>query len=193
MTGFDDVSGYVLVGGRSSRMGTDKALMTFHGHPLAGYIARALSNVAKDVSLVGDPGRYAGLGYPVVPDEYPGAGPTGGLITALRASRTRWNLVAACDIPGVSGKFFELLLDRIRRLDVQAVIPITPDGRTQVLCAAYRRDACGLLSKAFDSGKTKLQTAVTDLDADYWRIESGELSVNLNTPEDWDVFMRQEA
>jgi molybdopterin-guanine dinucleotide biosynthesis protein A len=85
------------------------------------------------------------------------------------------------------------LLDRIRRLDVQAVIPITPDGQQQVLCAAYRRDAGGILSKVFDSGKTKLQTAVAGLDTEYWSIESGELSVNLNTPEDWDVFMRQEA
>ncbi len=193
MTGFDDVSGYVLVGGRSSRMGTDKALMTFHGQPLAGYIARELSNVAGTVSLIGDPERYAGLGYPVIPDEYPGAGPTGGLITALRASRTRWNLVAACDLPGVSGKFFGLLLDRIRGLDVQAVIPITPDGRKQVLCAVYRSDACTGLAKAFDAGETKLQTAVGGLDADYWRIESDALSVNLNTPDDWDVFMRQEA
>ncbi|HYI92101.1 MAG TPA: molybdenum cofactor guanylyltransferase [Bryobacteraceae bacterium] len=193
MAGLADVSGYVLVGGRSSRMGTDKALIIYHGQTLAGHIASELSTIAGTVSLVGDPGRYAGLGYTVVRDEYPGAGPTGGLVTALRASRTRWNLVAACDLPEVSAAFFGLLLNRIRSLDVRAVIPVTPDGRRQVLCAAYRSDACAVLGRAFESGETKLQAAISQLDADYWRIESDKLSVNLNTPEDWNVFMRQEA
>ena len=166
MTGYGDVAGFVLVGGRSSRMGTDKALMKYHGLPLAGYIANELSRVAESVSLVGDRARYSGIGYPVLGGDYPGGGPVGGIVTALRASGSIWNIVTACDLPGVSAEFFGRLLDRTRRLDVQCVIPVTPDGRAQVLCAVR---------------------------TDYWPLEAGEWSVNLNTPEDGIVHIRQEA
>jgi molybdenum cofactor guanylyltransferase len=193
MTGFGDVAGFVLVGGRSSRMGRDKALMDYHGLPLAGHIANELATVIQPVSLVGDPERYADIGHPVIPDDYPGAGPLGGLITALRTSRSRWNLVVACDLPGVSSEIFRRLLDQIQFLDVQCVIPVTPDEREQVLCALYRRDACGALLSALESGEPRLQSAVRRLQAHYWRVDSGEWSVNLNTPEDWNVYMGQEA
>ena len=86
MIGPRDAAGFVLVGGRSSRMGVDKAFLSCRGISLAAHIASVLKTVTDTVSLVGDPARYGHLGIPVIADEYPGMGPVGAVITALRGS-----------------------------------------------------------------------------------------------------------
>jgi molybdopterin-guanine dinucleotide biosynthesis protein A len=73
--------------------------------------------------------------------------------------------------------------------DFQCVVPITPDGREQVLCAAYLRSAVAEL----DSGEARLRTAVARLRVDYWRVDSADWALNLNTPQDWAAFQGQEA
>ena len=77
------------MGGRSSRMGRDKALLPFRGGALAQSVARAVSATAGSVTLVGDPERYGGLGYAVIADIYPGEGPLGGILTALGNTQRR--------------------------------------------------------------------------------------------------------
>lgn len=194
MMGFRDAAGFVLVGGRSSRMGADKALLPYAGLPLASHIAAQLAPVVDEVCFVGgDPVRYAGLGRLVLPDLSPGAGPVGGIVTALRHSRSTWNLVTACDLPAVKPALFEEILDRIRASAVQCLVPVTPDGKEQVLCAAYRRDAVEGLSAALEEGDRKLRSAVRRLDTVFWRVEMASWPANLNTPEDWAFHARQEA
>lgn len=191
MVGFGNVAGYVLVGGRSSRMGTDKALIPFRGLPLAGYVADQLARVADPVSLVGDPARYANVGYPTIADEYPGAGPLGAIITGLRSSKANWNLMVACDLPRVHGEFFASLVEKIRHTSAEAVIPVTPDGREQVLCAAYRRDALVTLTSVMETGERKLRNAILKLRAEYWVLDSAVWLVNVNTPEEWARLARE--
>jgi molybdopterin-guanine dinucleotide biosynthesis protein A len=76
-------AGWVLVGGRSRRMGTDKALIEIGHQPLARRVAAEIGRICGMVSLVGDPAAYAGLGLPVVPDRFPGLGPLAGIEAAL--------------------------------------------------------------------------------------------------------------
>jgi molybdopterin-guanine dinucleotide biosynthesis protein A len=174
-------------------MGKDKALLGYRGVPLAAHIASNLNVVTDAVALVGDPRRYGHLGYPVVADEYPGTGPLGGLITALRASAFTWNIVTACDLPGLDPQLFASLLARIQQSGVECVVPVTPDGEEQVLCAVYRRDCLPKLIATYDSGERKLRRAVRLLDTEFWPAESGDWSFNVNTPEDWAAFARQGA
>ena len=129
-----DNAGYVLVGGRSSRMGCDKALLPFRGGALAQSVAQVVSQAAGSATLVGDPGRYAGLGYPVVPDLFPGEGPLGGIVTALWNTNADWNLITACDMPQLEVDLLCGLLEIARAQPlVDALVPVGPEGRPEPL------------------------------------------------------------
>src|SRR5579884_2288918 len=105
-------AGFVLVGGKSSRMGCDKAFLTWRGRPLAQHIAHMVETAAGSVTLIGDEARYSLLGYPVVADRLPGRGPIGGLATALSISEADWNLVAGCDMPLLDTDLLRRLIGR---------------------------------------------------------------------------------
>jgi molybdopterin-guanine dinucleotide biosynthesis protein A len=170
-------------------MGTDKASLPYRGIPMACHIAQQIAPVVDEVSLVGDPAIHGGLGLRIVMDEHPGSGPTSAIVTALRATNSTFNLVTACDLPAVPTAMFALLLKRIRESDAQCVVPVTPDGREQVLCAVYRRDALAGL----DCGEARLRTAVRHLRVDFWPVESDCWTINLNTPSEWADFRDRET
>src|SRR5208337_3578736 len=88
----------------------------------------------------GNPQLYAHLGYRAIPDLYPGAGPLGGILTALRHTSADWNLVAACDMPELSVEFLKLLINAATgHPAVDALVPSGPSGRLEPLCAVYHR------------------------------------------------------
>jgi molybdopterin-guanine dinucleotide biosynthesis protein A len=108
-----DVAGYILVGGKSSRFGRDKALVEVGGRPLALRVVDALSPVTGTVTLVGAPEKYRHLGLRVIPDLLADFGPLAGILAALDDSQRAWNLLLACDMPRVTAGFLTFLLDRM--------------------------------------------------------------------------------
>src|SRR5580700_6840876 len=102
-------SAWILVGGRSSRMGADKARADSGGRALALRVADKAALVCGTVSLVGDPAEYGDLGLPVIADRFPGQGPLAGIEAALAASPCEANLILACDIPAVREDLLEEL------------------------------------------------------------------------------------
>ena len=163
-------------------MGRDKALLPFHGGPLAGAVARAVEQAAGSVTIVG---RAELLDFPAIPDLYPGEGPLGGILTALAHSRAEWNLIAACDMPEITAEFLAALLDRARESDRDALIPNGPGGRPEPLCAVYRASARGPLEREFARGVRKVMAAVAALDAAAYTVAEVAHFQNVNTPEDW--------
>ena len=183
-----DAEGFVLVGGRSSRMGADKATLPYRDFPLAAWVARQMEPAVDRVSLVGDPRTHGGLGIAMVADAYPGSGPVGAVVTALRSSSSTWNVIAACDLPAVTPSLFHAMLRQVRQTDAQCLVPMTSDGRRQVLCAVYRRDAADSLRKALEDGELRLRFAIDRLKTHFWRADSDDWAVNLNTPEEWAAY-----
>jgi molybdenum cofactor guanylyltransferase len=172
-------------------MGRNKALLPYHGSTLVQSVAEIVQTVAGDVSLVGRPGRDGLLGYGVVPDIYPGEGPLGGILTALQHSRADWNLIVACDMPELNFEFFRRLLDAAESFDCDALVPVSPSGRLEPLCAAYHRNSRQLLYQAFARGVRQIATALGEVRMTTWRVPE-ELSCfqNVNTPEDWAPYER---
>jgi molybdopterin-guanine dinucleotide biosynthesis protein A len=177
-------AGFVLVGGQSSRMGRDKALLPYQGRTLAEHIASIVLEAAGSVTLIGSPGRYGGLGFPVYDDDYPDRGPIGGVATALRVSGAEWNLVVACDMPAVTAGLLRALLDRAR--DPAGCVAATgPDGEPEPLCAVYHARSLPVIERAIRDNRLKMKELMKELQPVlYVEIDPGSMA-NLNTPKEW--------
>jgi molybdopterin-guanine dinucleotide biosynthesis protein A len=194
--------GFVLVGGHSTRMGRDKALLEFQGSTLAGRIAECVRRVAGNVTLIGPPDRYRELGYTVIPDRVPGCGPLGGVYTALSSSHAEWNLMVACDMPLVTTELFEALFTDVFSdaesgpSTVDCVIPeLTTPGselatlgegsRLDPLCAVYHRRCASAARRALDRKILKMHDFVSTLRLRKHPVTDPVLLRNVNTPPEW--------
>ena len=191
MKRYDQVAGFILAGGASSRMGRDKALLEIGGVPLLVRSARLLEPLVAAVTVIGPPERYSALGLRVVPDDSAGLGPLAGLATALRISRTEWDLVVGCDLPYLSAAWLEWLIMRALDSPADALVPETSRG-LEPLCAIYRARCAAKLTAALAAGVRKVTDAVAALaperltPAQWETIAAGEtLFKNMNTPEDY--------
>jgi molybdopterin-guanine dinucleotide biosynthesis protein A len=177
-------AGFVLVGGQSSRMGRDKALLPYGGSTMASHVAFEVKTAAGSAVLVGDPKRYGGLGYPVVPDLRPGWGPLAGIEAALGSTGALWNLVAACDMPRLSARFLRTLLERAEGRGGLCTVPVAPGGGPEPLCAVWRSDALPVVAAALDRGVRKMAEALEIAGAAYWPVDDAAWFENWNEPED---------
>ena len=183
------VTAYILAGGRSSRMGRDKAVLEIDGQTLLDR-AIELGRAAGDVVVVGDPTKYQ-ASVPVVADIYPDHGPLGGIHAALKQTMTECNLVLAVDMPFVAPEFLRRLLSESLRNTATVTIPRTSRG-FEPLCAVYRREFAIVAERALEEGRNKIDSLLAQLET---RIIEGtelirqgfseEMFRNLNTPEDW--------
>src|SRR2546425_12546216 len=138
-----DVEGFILVGGASSRMGSDKAQLRFDGQTGVELITAALRPIVGSVRLVGarEEARLSPSPLQNVPDLHERWGALGGIHAALYACQSAWAAIAACDLPLVTDKLFARL-SQFAKEPFDAVVPVQPDGRQQPLCAFYRRESC---------------------------------------------------
>jgi molybdopterin-guanine dinucleotide biosynthesis protein A len=172
-------------------MGRDKAFLPLpgrSGETLAQSVARAVMEAAGNATLVGDPERYGPLGHPVIPDLYPGEGPLGGILTVLEHTAADWNLVAACDMPGLTADFLRKLLETARAQEADILLPVGPVGKPEVLCAVYRKRALEGLAAAFQEGVRKVAWAVakaSGLRTVFFKFAEVSVFQNVNTPEEW--------
>jgi len=132
----------IQAGGRSNRMGQDKALKLFLGRPLIQRVVERLRPIADEVLITTNhPERYGFLGVRLVPDLIPGLGPLGGLYTALACATCPTLAVVACDLPFASAALLEQAARRLVEQDADIVIPRTAKG-FEPLHAVYRRSTC---------------------------------------------------
>jgi molybdopterin-guanine dinucleotide biosynthesis protein A len=180
----DSTAGFVLTGGRSSRMGRDKALLPIDGSVLVERTAEVVRAAAGSVTLIGAPGRYAHLGLPVLPDLVPDGGPICGLHTALKITRANWNLVVACDMPGLTVAFLGDLLAAAQQLGCACLTPQTDSG-LHPLCAVYHRRSADAVEFAIQHKSLKMHDLLKSLGAVSWPVADVSLLENVNTPLEW--------
>ena len=199
------VGGFILAGGRSSRMGRPKGFLKFAGEPMVVHVAQTLESTgeARDGAaeiapammkpvIIGPPDVYANLGIRVVPDDGENLGPLGGISTALRIATCEWNLIVGCDMPFLTREWLEFLIAQAVGSSADVVIPLNERG-FEPLCAMYRKSARRTIAKALERGVRKITEGLTTLTlasiapAEWKAFDPcGRLFKNVNTPEDYD-------
>lgn len=195
---FPDVTGFVLAGGKSTRMGTDKAALSLEGQTLLERALATLRTITDDVRILGSERRY-GLYGPVVEDIYPDCGPLGGIHAALSSTRTRLNLITAVDTPFLSSDFLRFM---VSRADESGAVVTTPEiaGYTQPLCSVYSIDFRAIAEQALKTGAYKIvplfppgRTCVIAESEMAKFAFTPEMFDNLNTPEDLERARRRNS
>jgi len=178
------LTGIILAGGQSTRIGRDKALLEFGGMRL---IARSISIIAPlcDEILIStnNPGLEY-LRYPLVSDEHRGIGPIAGLHAALRYSQSEYHIVIPCDTPLVTVDVFERMFAIVSAAHPPACVAGTADGFIEPLIGCYHRSALPALEKQIQRQDYKLHNALTRMGAAVEVFRDGRLFWNINTKAD---------
>ncbi|HRH68022.1 MAG TPA: molybdenum cofactor guanylyltransferase [Flavobacteriales bacterium] len=181
-------TGAVLAGGRSSRMGRNKALMPFEGRTL---LERALDRLRPHVDqliVIGEPALYGHLHDHVIADDIPGNGPMGGLATALRHARHGSVVILGCDMPRVNDALLITLKKGLTK-ELDAFVPAC-DGNIEPLVAAYHERCLPVFEACIAEGRVKMTDGLDRVRTRYMQICPGEdgwpkdLYRNLNVPGD---------
>lgn len=203
------IEGFILAGGQSRRMGTDKALLTINGQTFLERIAEEMLGVVNSISLVGSTRvqdeirlqnskpKQQSTRVRNVPDVYSNWGALGGVHAALSACASEWALVVACDFPFVTREFFAQI-DK-RRHNFEAVAPVQSDLIPQPLCSLYKVAPC--LERAeqlIKFGERKpiallqsVRTRWVSFDEIADLRGAGDFFDNINSPEDYDRIVEK--
>jgi molybdenum cofactor guanylyltransferase len=190
-------TGFVLTGGKSSRMGTDKAMLRLpDGETLVEHALALVASVVSEVRLLGSREKYASLAWAgeIVEDIYLDRGPLAGIHAALNSSDTELNLMLAVDMPSMTPACLDYLLYRAKNSSALVVVPEV-DGLQQPLAAVYRKDFFGIAEQALAEGRNKVNRAFvpeSTLVVSQSELEaagfSASLFQNVNTIDDWSGF-----
>jgi len=196
VSGCSGITGAILAGGRSSRMGTDKALLEIEGVPLIQRVHDILSTLFPHLILITDrPDSYRFLGIPMAGDLYPGEGSLAGIHAALSHAPTDLVFVVACDMPFISPAVVRHLCGLTDGCD--AVVPESPDG-IEPLHAIYRRSCLPVMEQMLSRGEKRIQDLLNQVQTCHLSWE--ELShlpgarqsfLNLNTPQEFAAALQE--
>jgi len=181
------ISGIILAGGESRRMGVNKALLTVGGQPLIRRVVDVVAQVADELIIVADqPGLYAHLGARVIKDILPGRGALGGIYSGLRGACHFHCLVVACDMPFLNLNLLRYMVTCAPGWDI--VIPRL-HGWLEPLHALYSRACLDPIKKLFSEGNLKIIDLLPEVRVRYLEAEEIELFdgqylcfTNVNTP-----------
>jgi molybdenum cofactor guanylyltransferase len=183
----------ILSGGKSRRMGTNKALLPISEKPSIARIKDELQTKFEDIVLVTNhPGDYHFLNVPMVSDFYPGKGPLAGIHAGLEASVHEVNLVVACDMPFVSAGLGAILVENLKEYD--AVVP-TIDGVRHPLFAVYRKKIIKEIKSCLENDSLRMihmldklnVRYMTELDLQAFNEETlTQIFFNMNHPEEYE-------
>jgi molybdopterin-guanine dinucleotide biosynthesis protein A len=182
----------IIAGGRSTRMGADKSLLSLNGKVVIQHVIERVSSLNLPILLIAnDPQKYADYNLPTFPDLITGVGPLGGLYTALTHSTAEYTLCVACDMPFLNPDLLAYLISLAAGYD--AVVPLVA-GYPESLHAVYSKSCLGAIRSKLDAGQRKLSSFYADLNVrDVPESEMRPFDpdlhsfLNINTPDEWQI------
>ncbi len=161
---YDLVTLAVLAGGKSSRMGKDKALLPFLGKPLIERIVSRLRLITGEVILATDnPDLYSSYDWKIVVDEVKEAGPLAGIYASFKAASFPMVAVVACDMPFVNEMLFKILMQECQDKKTDAAVPASPRG-LEPMHAVFCKESClPIIKESFDTGELEIKKWINKL------------------------------
>ncbi|PKP35407.1 MAG: molybdenum cofactor guanylyltransferase, partial [Bacteroidetes bacterium HGW-Bacteroidetes-17] len=131
------ITGIILAGGKSRRMGKEKGLIELNGKQLIQYAIEVLKPICETILISTNSNFYDFLSYQKIADEFPDSGPMGGIYSCLKASKTNQNLVLSCDMPFINSQLLKELIENSHEYDI--VVPWNGEQRFEPMCAFYHK------------------------------------------------------
>ena len=183
----------ILAGGKSSRMGTDKALLEYEEKKFIEQIAEELSWFEERIIARGNNGGLSveiEEAWKVIPDQCPDHGPIGGLHAALSVCESEALCVVTCDMPLIRSELVRRLCGEMQQA-YDAVISVGMDGKIHPLCGVYRKSALPVLEEQIVSDRNRVMEALKKLRVKYVNMDSPEQAhqlANINTPQEYEIL-----
>lgn len=182
------ITGIVLSGGESQRMGSDKGLLLLNNKKLIEYPVDILRKVCKNIIISANTSSYNYLGFPVVADKYKSAGPISGLFAGLQASKTAHNIILACDMPFVDPGILDILLLNMEKYEI--IVPSVDDWPLPV-CGYYNKSVLPVLESEINKNNFSLQGILKKCNSLILEIDdepTRKKLININTREEFMKF-----
>jgi molybdopterin-guanine dinucleotide biosynthesis protein A len=179
-----EITGIVLAGGKSSRMGKDKGLINLNGEKMVNYSINTLKPICNNIIIISNNDDYDGLGYPVYKDIYKNQGPLAGIHTGLTNSETEKNIILSCDSPFVPTDLLKHLIDNSNEFD--AVVP-KYYNRLYPLTAVYNKACINVFENCIKEDKLKVKKAIELVNSNVIELSSNldfvndKMFTNINT------------
>lgn len=177
----------ILAGGKSSRMGSDKAFLEWNGKNFIKRLTDELDFFEEKMIAHGNRREIKKTTWSVIEDIYPDRGPIGGLHAALTACNSDALFCVTCDVPLVQCSLVTFLQNQLDET-CDAVVPMAEDGRHHPLCAIYRKTTASAFKKQIEEGNNRIMNALEHMRVKFVRVEDVELACqlfNVNTQEDY--------
>ena len=180
------ITGIILAGGKSKRMGADKALLKLNGKTLLERSIELIQPFCKTILISSNNPEHKKFKIETIPDEISDCGPIGGIYTCLRKSETTWNFVISVDSVFVEQEFIKFLISEID--EFSAIVPIHSKGK-EPLIALYNKNSLIEFEKMLNLGDFKMYNLINTLktkwiDSEKWVDKYPQLFHNLNRPKD---------
>ncbi|MFT5777218.1 MAG: molybdopterin-guanine dinucleotide biosynthesis protein A [Crocinitomicaceae bacterium] len=154
------VTGIILAGGKSTRMGSDKGLVEFKGIPMIQHIIAEFKQLNLPIIIVANNEAYSKFGVRLVTDLIKDKGPVGGIYTALTVSDTDVNVIVSCDVPFVKKELIVTLLNESKESEVTIS---SFEGREHPLIGVYKKSIVDVFKSNLDSNQLKLREVIKEV------------------------------
>ena len=154
----NNITGIILAGGQSLRMGTDKGFLKWKDKLFMEHIIVAIQPLVSEIFFVSNDEKYDSFKTKRIKDVIENAGPLAGIYSGLKASRTEYNLVLSCDIPLINSIILQQLIDAID--EKTNIIQFQSQGKAMPLIALYKKHCEHQFLKVLNQGERRLRIAV---------------------------------
>lgn len=183
------MTGIILAGGKSSRMGKDKCFVKYRENFLIQSTIDAFLPLIETILISANNAKFNDFGYVIVNDEFQDCGPIGGIFSTLKKSPSDINIIAPCDMPFITTDLFRFLLDNLN--DYDAVVPIFK-GKAEPLTGIYTKKILPIVKNQIETKNFKILNLLNSIKTNFVKIApsvkcySENLFTNVNYLEDLD-------